>query len=72
MSWPTCGKCNKSILVHHLTGARAYCDTIRRAETRSTFTATEVNQVRRTLGHKLSHNARDLERREADASRTRG
>ena len=53
-TWPSCSKCGKTILTHQLWGIYAYCDTVRGPESRASFSVTEVNEVHRTLGHKLS------------------
>jgi hypothetical protein len=63
--WPECGKCGNSILVHRLVGHLAYCvPDVRSSEYRSTFTVTQINAVRRTLGHSISNSSMDRERRE--------
>lgn len=65
MEYPTCQKCQLSILRHRLFGFRAYCDpNTRSAETMSTFTATQVNEVQRILGHTVSESALQKEREE--------
>lgn len=66
MTYPICESCQQSILMHRLVGVIAYCDPkVRSAETRSeSFTVKDINDVRRTLGHKLSYYARDRERME--------
>ena len=65
MSWPDCTKCGHTILVHRLVGAIAYCDPeVRNVQTRSSFGPGEINTVHRTLGHKVSDHALDMERRE--------
>lgn len=64
MTWPVCAKCHVSILQHRLHGHLAYCGEEWGTENMGTFTVTEVNTVRRALGHAISDNARDLERRE--------
>jgi hypothetical protein len=62
--WPVCTKCEKSILKHRLHGFRAYCGSSFGVNNMATFTVTEINTVRRALGHAISDTAQIKERRE--------
>lgn len=61
--WPVCQHCGYTILRHRLYGMYAYCGLEGRAD-RGTFTVTQINEVRRTLGQKPSQKALDKEKEE--------
>ena len=66
MTYPTCDRCERSILQHRLVGVMAYCDPkVRSEETRTrSFSITEINTVHRVLGHSISQSALNAERNE--------
>lgn len=61
-NWPICTACDRRITVHILRGHIAYCDEI--GGSRGAFTIKQVATLKRVLGHPLSDQILDLERRE--------
>lgn len=53
-TWPTCTRCQRSIMWHELRGQKALCAN---SSTPGDFTVTQVNEVRRVLGHHLTETA---------------
>ena len=63
--WPVCQHCGYTILRHRLYGVYAYCG-LEGRDTRGTFTVTQINEVRRTLGQRPSKTAVEAERKELE------
>lgn len=60
--WPECRKCHRNITLHYLRGWIAYCD--EEKHMRSTFSVTEINNLRAALGHPIGDKARAMARLE--------
>lgn len=70
-TWPICSRCNQSILRHALRGRRAYCGSYVAGVKPAPFSVLQVNDVRRTLGHRVSDAALDAENRERAMEKTK-
>lgn len=64
--WPTCSRCGRSILLHHMWGLYAYCSSARTKQNQASFTVAQVNDVHRTLGHKLNRTSIEAEAKERE------